>query len=165
MPVLQVTTYLLCKPRKRTSPSGTCTGHGEMWHSSKDMTSLPQPHASRRAARVRLPAASPTLIRIHGRQRVSGKLQVLSVTGGLLRLPKPLLPGLMVELMFLTEAGPVLGMAEMLPASLGMLRCLQPFRFISLEQEDYRRLHRAIELLANDSLFAREPQMPRLGTA
>lgn len=126
--------------------------------------SLPQPHALRRAARVRLPAASPTLIRIDDRQRVSGKLQILSVTGGVLRLPHPLTPGLTVELMFLTEAGPVLGMVEMLTPAASLLRCLQPFRFVSLEPEDYRRLHRAIELLAGDGLLARTGEYPRLGT-
>lgn len=127
--------------------------------------SLPHPHATRRAARVRLPAASPTLIRIHNQQRISGKLQVLSLTGGLLRLAHPLAPGLMVELMFLTEAGPVLGIAQMLAPTSGLLRCLQPFRFVSLEPEDYRRLHRAIELLADNSFLARNSDLPRLGTA
>lgn len=126
--------------------------------------SLPQPHALRRAARVRLPAASPTLIRIDGRQRVSGKLQILSVTGGVLRLPQPLASGVVVELMFLTEAGPVLGMAEMLPPASTAIRCLQPFRFVFLEREDYLRLHRAIELLADDAPLTRRGNQPWLGT-
>ena len=126
--------------------------------------SLPQPHAPRRAARVRLPAASPTLIRIDGSQRLSCKLQVLSVTGGVLRLPEPLAAGVIVELMFLTEAGPVLGMAEMLTAASTAIRCLQPFRFVFLEKEDYRRMHRAIELLAGDGLLTSTGDYPRLGT-
>jgi hypothetical protein len=70
-------------------------------------------------------------------QRTSGKLQVVSLTGGLLSLSNPLLQGSQVKLMFLTRAGSVLGGAEMLsPLSSEM----QPFRFVSLAAADQRRL-------------------------
>ena len=55
----------------------------------------------------------------------------------MLGLPQPLLPDSQVKLMFVTPTGPVLGTAEMLrPVSLSK----QPFRFVSLEQDDQRRL-------------------------
>lgn len=73
---------------------------------------------------------------------VSGKLQVISVTGGLLCLAKPLDQGSQVKVMFLTGKGSVLGAAEMLsPISWS----LQPFKFIRLYNDDQEKLEAAIQ--------------------
>jgi len=73
---------------------------------------------------------------------VPGKLQVISLTGGLLCLPEPLEQGCLVKLMFLTRGGSVLGAAEMLsPISWK----LQPFKFVRLYDDDQRRLQTAIQ--------------------
>src|SRR5580704_3573661 len=57
--------------------------------------------------------------------------------GGLLCLPKPLIRGTRIKVMFLTQTGPVLGSAEMLsPVSWTQ----QPFRFVALASGDQRRL-------------------------
>jgi hypothetical protein len=64
-------------------------------------------------------------------------LAVISSTGGLLCLSKPLIRGTRVKVMFLTQRGPVLGAAEMLnPVSWTE----QPFRFVALAYGDQRRL-------------------------
>jgi len=55
-------------------------------------------------------------------------------------MPKPLCPGALVEIMFLTQFGPVLGMAELLSPCSATLRCLQAFRFIILDDGDFHRL-------------------------
>ena len=68
---------------------------------------------------------------------------MISLTGGLLSLPRPLLRGCRVKLMFLTQAGSVLGSAEMLSADTWSL---QPFRFVSLDENDQYRLRTAIDL-------------------
>jgi hypothetical protein len=61
-----------------------------------------------------------------------------SVTGGLLSLSSPLNQGSDVKLMFRAETGLVLGTAEMLvPIS----RTLQPFRFVAIGKDDWRRLN------------------------
>jgi len=73
---------------------------------------------------------------------VPGKLQMISVTGGLLCLSKPLHQGSQVKLMFLTETGSVLGAAEMLPA---IAWHLQPFKFVRLYNDDQQRLQAAIQ--------------------
>ena len=71
-----------------------------------------------------------------------GKLQVISITGGLLSLSSPLTQGTTVKLMFLAEMGQVSGSAEMLtPIS----RTLQPFRFVKIGEDDRRRLGAAIQ--------------------
>lgn len=110
------------------------------------MTYIPQPHFRARAARIKVPGSAPAAVigSNHG-CRISGKLQTISVTGGLLHLPKPLDEGSLVEVMFLTHVGPVLGKAEMLPRTLFSVRCLQAFRFLRLDDLDFRRLRAAIE--------------------
>jgi hypothetical protein len=96
------------------------------------MSSLPQ-----RAPRVRLAGTTPAVLRFPDGRRASGKLQVVSLTGGLLSLSNPVVQGSQVKLMFVTRAGSVLGGAEMLSP---LSSDLQPFRFVSLASADQRRL-------------------------
>jgi hypothetical protein len=117
------------------------------------MGSLPQLHRQQRAPRARLAGVTPAVLRFQDGQRTSGKLQVLSLTGGLLSLSNPLTQGSQVRLMVLTGAGSVLGGAEMLTP---VTSTLQPFRFISLASDDRRRLGATIQAaLLSDN---REPQ-------
>jgi hypothetical protein len=82
------------------------------------------------------------VLRFADGRRASGKLQVVSLTGGLLSLSNPVVQGSQVKLMFLTRAGSVLGGAEMLsPVSSD----LQPFRFVSLASADQRRLGATVQ--------------------
>jgi hypothetical protein len=91
---------------------------------------------------VHLDDATPAVLRFQDGQRTSGELHVVSLTGGLLSLPNPVVQGSQVKLMFLTRTGSVLGGAEMLsPVSSD----LQPFRFISLAAADQRRLGATIQ--------------------
>ncbi|MGC1374279.1 MAG: hypothetical protein WA824_19235, partial [Candidatus Sulfotelmatobacter sp.] len=101
----------------------------------------PQP-ANRRAPRTRFAETTPAVLRLKNGSRTRGKLQIISLTGGLLSLPKPLFRGSRVKLMFLTSKGSVLGAAEMLmPISWG----LQPFKFVGLYDDDEERLQAAIQ--------------------
>ena len=71
-----------------------------------------------------------------------GTLQTISLTGGLLGISSALNRGSRVQLMFLTQTGPVTGAAEMLnPVS----PTQQPFRFVALEQGAQRRLRTIVE--------------------
>jgi hypothetical protein len=97
--------------------------------------------------------AEPTsaVLRLKDGRRVPGKLKVVSLTGGLLSVPKPVDTGCSARLMFLTGAGMVLGSAEMLsPLSWR----LQPFRFISLHRDDQSRLKTVIQSSINESRTA-----------
>jgi hypothetical protein len=105
---------------------------------------FPQPHAGQRALRVRLPGMPQATIRFEDGQHPSAKLQTISITGGLLRVLKPLLPGAVVELMFSTHAGPVLGIAKLLSPCSAVRIGLQPFRFIAMDDTDLRTLSIAI---------------------
>ena len=107
------------------------------------MTS-PLPRANERALRVRLPGMPQATIRFEDGQHPSAKLQTISITGGLLRVLKPLSPGAVVEVMFWTTVGPVLGIAELLGPCSAVRMGLQPFRFIAMDDTDLRTLTIAI---------------------
>ena len=110
------------------------------------MTHFPQPNPQRRAVRAQLGGAVQAAIRLEGGQRTRAKLQSVSVTGGLLVLPKPLSNGEFIEIGFTTRSGSIHGMAEMLvPIRQFSNGCMQPFRFIALGDEDHRKLRNAVD--------------------
>jgi hypothetical protein len=118
------------------------------------MTHFPQPHPSRRAARVQLGDSVLAAIRLEDGRRAKAKLQTISATGGLLNLPQSLGQGDFVEVAFQTQAGPVHGMAEVLsPMRKTLDGVLQPFRFVALEDEDHRRLRTTLEHVADRSVL------------
>jgi hypothetical protein len=116
---------------------------------ARTMDGLSQLHAQMRAPRVHLADSTPAVLRFQDGQRASGNLQVFSLTGGLLSLPNPIHRGSQVKLMFLTHTGPVLGSAEMLSP---VTRTQQPFRFVSLQVDDRRRLGAAVQSSLNKNL-------------
>jgi hypothetical protein len=110
------------------------------------MDGLSQLHAQLRAPRINLADITPAVLRFEDGQRASGKLQVLSVNGGLLSLPTPIDRGSQVKVMFVTHSGPVLGSAEMLSP---LTSTQQPFRFVALPVDDRRRLGAIIQSTLN----------------
>jgi PilZ domain-containing protein len=128
------------------------------------MTYFPQPNSAKPANRVKLGGSVPVAIRVEGTQPVRAKLYDLSVSGGLLILAKPLEKGDFVELAFQTSKGAVHGMAEILQPSRELTAgCLQPFRFIALEDEDHSRLRMALQSLFERTTvgvpFSRPPSL------
>jgi hypothetical protein len=115
------------------------------------MTFLPPHRDKQRAPRLRLSDTTPAVLRLQNGWRVPGKLEVVSVTGGLLSLSKPLSQGCQVKVMFVTEKGPVLGAAEMLSPEHGGR---QPFRFITLGADDRSRLQAVIQSSTDHSRSA-----------
>ncbi len=101
------------------------------------MSSSPQSRPPWRYPRAHLEGQNPAVLRFADGQTTGAKLQVISVTGGLLSLPQPVAQGSQVKVIFLTGAGAVLGGAEMLSP---VTNELQPFRFVSLAADDQRRL-------------------------
>lgn len=112
------------------------------------MSSSPHSRPPWRSPRAHLEGSNPLVLRFQDGQRVGANLQVISLTGGLLSLPKPVDQGSQVKVMFLTEAGSVLGGAEMLPPLSGQL---QAFRFTSLPADDQRRLGKVVGESSGDS--------------
>jgi hypothetical protein len=95
------------------------------------------PSPAGRAPRVRATEYTPAVLRLPSGDCTTGSVEVISSTGGLLRVSKPLIRGTRIKVMFMTQSGPVLGAAEMLsPVSWTE----QPFRFVALAYGDRRRL-------------------------
>jgi hypothetical protein len=118
------------------------------------MTHFPQPHPSRRAARVQLGDSVLAAIRLEDGRHAKAKLQTISVTGGLLEIAKSLGQGDFVEVGFQTQSGPVRGMAEILtPMRKTSGGVLQPFRFVALEDDDHRRLRSSLDHVADRCLL------------
>ena len=99
-----------------------------------------KPHS--RSPRLQFAHPTSAVLRVQSGLRIRGKLQVISVTGGLLYLDSPLNQGTRVNLMFLTDAGTVLGTAEMLPSLSGTQ---QPFRFVTIDENNEHRLRDMIQ--------------------
>ncbi len=115
------------------------------------MTHFPQPHPQKRAPRIHLAGLTPALVILADGQRARGKLQTVSVTGGVLRLSKSLEEGDFVEIAFQTQSGAVRGMAEMLTATQATDGFLQPFRFIALGDEEHRALSMTVDSVTDQS--------------
>jgi hypothetical protein len=98
----------------------------------------------RRAPRVQLDSV-PAAIRLDNGVRTRVKIQTISLTGGLLAVAEAFAEGDSVEIAFQTRSGPVQGLAKMLrPTSRGE-SCLQPFRFVELDNEDTQKLRLAVD--------------------
>jgi hypothetical protein len=106
------------------------------------MPYLPQRSFQRRAERASFAESTPVVLRFDDGQRASGTLKVISLTGGLLTVSRPVTQGLTAKVMFLTRAGSVLGIAEMLSP---LTWDQQPFKFVSLHHDDESRLQAAIQ--------------------
>jgi len=116
------------------------------------MTYFPQPNPAKRARRLKLGGSVAVAIRSEGTKPVRAKLYSLSTTGGLLLLAKALEQGDFVEVAFQTSQGTVHGMAEVLAAqSESPSSCMQPFRFVAMDDDDHDKLRMAMESLMDHS--------------
>ena len=120
------------------------------------MTHVPQ-NANYRSPRVRLVDMTHAVLRLPNGRQSRGKLETVSLTGGLLSVSPMLDQGSRVKMMFLTQMGPVSGVAEMLsPVSAAR----QPFRFTSLEESDERRLRAAVQSCLTQNLVQNPGENP-----
>ena len=112
------------------------------------MTYFPQPHPANRERRLKLSGSVVVAIRSEGTLPLRAKLHEVSATGGLLILSKALEQGEFVEVAFQTSVGTVHGRAELLAArSESDSGCLQPFRFVALDDDDHTKLRMALDSL------------------
>lgn len=103
---------------------------------------MPTPQAHWRSPRVRLDDAAPAILRSSDGRQERGKLEILSLRGGLLNLSNMLEQGSRFKLLFMTQTGPVLGAVEMLsPVSPSQ----QPFRFVGIQKADQGRVRAIVQ--------------------
>jgi hypothetical protein len=101
------------------------------------------PRGARLAPRTSFPEKTHAVVRCQNGSSVLGKLTIISLTGGLLNLERPLDRGSQVKLMFLTNKGSVFAKAEMLPA---ISWIQQAFKFTKIYDDDQKRLKAAIQV-------------------
>ena len=108
------------------------------------MTQIVQAKPGRRSQRLQLADSIRIVLRRQDGHRIPGKLQCVSLTGGLVGLASLLPPGAMVKVIFVTPKGPVTATAEMLrPVSWTE----QPFRFAALPDSGQHRLRAVIDMV------------------
>lgn len=112
------------------------------------VTHIAQAKPGTRPQRLQLADSIPIVLRREDGQRIPGKLQCVSTTGGLLVPASLLPPGSMVRLIFVTPKGPVTGTAEMLPP---ISSAEQPFRFARIPDIDRHRLCAVINMVYGDT--------------
>src|SRR5581483_10854890 len=89
-------------------------------HRSRDYVDIvfmpyaPQTEFRERAERVGFDEKTPVVVRFPGGVRCSAHLQIVSITGGLLALQRPVQPGAVGKIMFLNGKGCIAGEAQML---------------------------------------------------
>lgn len=116
---------------------------------------FPQSNALRRAPRVKFGDPLLVTVLLQDGRSAKGKIQSVSVTGGLLRLARALGQGDFVEVAFQTESGRVQGLAEMLgPVRALPEETLQPFRFVALADDDHRTLRMMVDAAADRNFLS-----------
>lgn len=103
---------------------------------------MPTPNAPWRSPRVRLEDAAPVILRAPDGQQQRGTLEIVSLSGGLLRMSSTIEQGSRLKLLFVTHTGPVLGAVEMLPP---VSTNQQPFRFVGIDKLDQGRLRATVQ--------------------
>jgi hypothetical protein len=103
--------------------------------------SLPSPsQRAERAARVKLHGSVLALLQLENGRNVRARLHLLSTTGGVLHLSKPLDERTRVEVMFHVGSTTVRTRAKMLFPMWATRGCLQPFSFTDLKEQERGRL-------------------------
>ena len=116
------------------------------------MAHFPRPHPERRAPRIH-PGQLPAIVFQEDGGEAKAKLQTISVTGGMLRLPDAMQRGDFVEVTFHSPSGIVRGMAEMLGPMPTTKGALQPFRFVALADDDHRNLSMMVQTAVDRSFL------------
>jgi hypothetical protein len=116
---------------------------------------FPQSSSLRRAPRVKFGDPLLATVLLQDGKSAKGKIQSVSVTGGLLRLAQALSKGDFVEVAFQTQTGRVQGLAEMLnPVRRLSDETLQPFRFVALADNDHRTLRMMVDAASDRNFLA-----------
>jgi len=109
----------------------------------------------RRAPRATVRGTIAAVIRLENGRQLPAKLQLLSVTGGLLDLTMYLEERTWVDVTVFLSSGPVRATAEMMFPMLGATAYLQPFRFTDLGEEGRHAIDREVNCLLQQSVASK----------
>ncbi len=100
-----------------------------------------------RGSRVKLGGSILALVLLENGRQLRGRMNQLSVNGGLLSLEHPLDEGIAVTVVFHLGSTSIRCRARMLFPMWATQGCLQPFRFVELPEADHANLNRELESL------------------
>ncbi len=100
-----------------------------------------------RGSRVKLGGSILALVLLENGRQLRGRMNQLSVNGGLLSLERPLDEGIQVTVVFHLGSTSIRCRARMLFPMWATQGCLQPFRFAELPEADHASLNRELESL------------------
>lgn len=97
-----------------------------------------------RGSRVKLGGSIVGLVLLENGRQIHGRMNQLSVNGGLVRLDHPLDEGIQVTVLFHLGCTSVRCRAQMMFPMWATKGCLQPFRFLDLPEASRISLHREL---------------------
>jgi hypothetical protein len=118
------------------------------------MSQFFQHRPARRAPRANLHGSIMAVIRLENGRQLSGKLQQLSITGGLLDISNYVEERSWVDVAIYLSTGQVRATAEMMFPMRGGAGYLQPFRFTSLGTDELHAIDREVTELIKQSVAA-----------
>ena len=119
-------------------------------------TSIPQ--KGQRGARVRLGGSILALVVLENGRQIRGRMNQLSVNGGLLSLEHPLNEGIRITVVFHIGTTSVRCRALMMFPMWATTGCLQPCRFLDLTEAGRVTLHHELENLVRAGAPAEEEE-------
>jgi hypothetical protein len=102
---------------------------------------------TQRGRRVRLGGSILAVVLLESGRQIRTRLSQLSINGGLLSLENPLDESIRVTVVFHLGLTSIRSRAEMLFPMWATQGCLQPFRFLELNEESHSELNRELENL------------------
>ncbi|HEY6303443.1 MAG TPA: hypothetical protein VIX14_10290 [Terriglobales bacterium] len=111
------------------------------------MSSTASTQKGHRGQRVRLGGSILALLLLENGRQIRGRMNQLSVNGGLLSLQSPLDEGIRVTVLFHLGCTSIRCRAQMLFPMWATQGCLQPFRFLELPETSHGSLNRELENL------------------
>jgi len=111
------------------------------------MLSTPIPQKGQRGSRVKLGGSILVLVVLENGRQIRGRMNQLSVNGGLLSLEHPLDEGIRITVVFHLGTTSIRCRAQMMFAMWATKGCLQPCRFLDLPEAGRVSLHRELDNL------------------
>jgi hypothetical protein len=111
------------------------------------MSSTASTQKGHRGQRVRLGGSILALLLLENGRQIRGRMNQLSVNGGLLSLENPLDESIRVTVVFHLGCTSIRCRAQMLFPMWATQGCLQPFRFLELPEASFASLNRELENL------------------
>jgi hypothetical protein len=123
------------------------------------MPSTATTQKAQRGVRVKLGGSILALVMLENGRQIRGRMNQLSVNGGLVSLEHPLDEGIRVTVLFHLGITSIRCRAQMLFPMWATQGCLQPFRFLELPEASRASLNRELEALVRAGASQEEEEI------